>query len=308
MGTFSPLMQPFREVKHTYHRFGLALLALLAAMLLPSVPAFILWRLHPEWSYGLPGLAIVLPTGVAFVWSIFRTARTVDARQWRWTVNQDAVALGETPNLDRHVGVSYLNAMARLSANWAWDRGFLSIRDGMLVFHGFASSFELPLDLIQGVSLPWSAYIGGPPAVVLEWLHPDGEKEWIVFHIVLDASRKATEKRARVLVEWIEEAALDQVVGEPELPFRSSAAEGAVDYDGKQVPMAAKIRAFALGAGFMALWSIGMGAVAAATHGRYPGFMGVFGMFGAAAIYFITVRRAYQRDKEKRGSDDTAGA
>jgi hypothetical protein len=130
----------------------------------------------------------------AMVWSGFWVTRRLCAWEANREVCRDAVALGETPNLDRHVGVSYLNGMADFSTNWEWDRGFLSLSDGTLVFHAFESSFKLPLDLIQSVSIPWAAYIGRPAPVLLEWRHPDGTSEWIVFHVALDASKKATEK------------------------------------------------------------------------------------------------------------------
>jgi hypothetical protein len=106
-------------------------------------------------------------------------------------------------------------------------------------------------------------------------------------------------------VEWIEQATLDQVVGEPELPFRSSEAEGAIDFDGKKLTPSDRVLGLAYAGGVFLLWSFAMAICALAfSNGQFPGVVAIVGFYVAAGVYFLTVRRAYQRRKAAESRSD----
>jgi len=174
-----------------------------------------------------------------------------------------------------YVGIIYFDGIASFDEiDSAWDRGWLSIESGCLVYRGINSQFRLPLILVREVRSAITG-VGGMTSsrVVVSWNDPDGIVEHLIIEIRDAVSRKDNIRRIELLEGWIGDAirlhATDKEFDASQLPFRSTVAEQAKGYTAKVLRGEDYAIAFALSSAFFLpvafLYSLGARAIGQST-------------------------------------------
>jgi hypothetical protein len=194
-----------------------------------------MFQLIPSLGFGLLGACVagsilLLPIPLLIGYSI-RTAMTDMARMHESDVN----ALGHPLDTECYVGICYVDAIVEKGLDSSLDRGWLSIYSGVLFFRGHVSSFQLPLSILESISLVKTDRYSTMhlPRILIRWKHPQGTTESILLEVRIGRSFREIRRETRALVDWFsrslsskEEAEID----ERYLPVRSDDLDKAILY------------------------------------------------------------------------------
>jgi hypothetical protein len=196
-----PLLTKFESVPTGAISFLLKLLAVLLPYGICWGVASAISFLWPEVSSTFLLLAIVI---VGFGGGVFVTYRLALGRMVRLELI-DAKALNEVDDPDRYVGLSYLESISVSRKDSSWDRGWLSFVEDHLCFHGYVSSFKLPIEFIRSIQVAQSRSLMtlSIPRVVIEWQHPEGTLETMILEARVGMSKKALTEMTHRIAHWL---------------------------------------------------------------------------------------------------------
>lgn len=258
------------------------------------MPVFVLF---PGVEKGWPGLLVVIPGLALATAAMIATARYANAQGMLAQMREDTEELPHGDD-EQYVGVAYSDGDWGYRGDTSWDRGWLSIRSGLLRFRGFGPPFALPLTSIDGIRVHETrgAMSKSAARVYFDWHDDQGERNTLSLEIRDCTNKTRARESAEDLAKHLEtmRRQADLAMAPTEWPFRSS---GLTFSHLGAAGVTAKDRAIALVA------STGVAALAIALttligHFVHQSLGGAAGGFAPAAI--LVYRAVILKRIEKR--------
>lgn len=266
----------------------LAILAILAALICPILAGLVLSDRGKQPIF----MALGLFGGFGGMFAVLLPVTRYISKKQRET---DEANQEPDPNWT-YVGIAFSDAMTNLNNDSSWDRGYARIENDSLVYSGYNTNFNLPLQLIRAVTPKrfGDGVSSRYPCVFIEWADQD-VSEFIFFEFRLgptSAGVDATEEFVRkILAAKSAQTAPPLLLGQ--LPIKSS------QFMFSNVPTDAVLKPFDYVIAFLITLAIGLvvtlGIAAVFKKANVGGIVG-----GMSVIIFFGVLQTMQNSKRNK--------
>jgi len=134
-----------------------------------------------QWRGALVDVFCVYVAGL--VWLLGRVAlRKIGRLIQKWLDEKQF----EPSAQDLHVSVAYTEDLVSLKGSDSWDRGYLSLNDGILDLRGYGSRFAMPVSAITGMYIGQAEGIYGrsDPRLYIVWKRPDDDESTLSIEVL----------------------------------------------------------------------------------------------------------------------------
>lgn len=186
-------------------------------------PFLVMVAMRPDLRHGMWAIFTFAGMLISAIWG---TSRVVAGQRFRNQMQMqtlDEATIGKARDGEWYVGVSYCHGAWNYRGDIAWDRGFLSVREGVLHYRSFGPDFELPLDRIDSVAICEFA-ANRRPYVRIHWVTEEGKLNCLNLFVRSALSFEDLLRRTEDLAAWIGKAEPDASADHSTrpLPFESS--------------------------------------------------------------------------------------